>query len=482
MIEVEHSYRSIRAVQQAIETGTTVKDITQAHLNAIKALDEKLNAIVKLNEHALNDAARLDALPKDQRGPLHGVPLVIKDQIETAGLRTAFGSETCKDFVPSKDATLVQKLKDAGAIVLGKSSMPDFAASWFSTSSVSGTTQNPHDLSRDAGGSSSGSGAAVSSGMAVVAIGGDTGGSIRLPSSFCGLVGVRVTPGRISRDGMSSLVTTQDTPGPMGKSVEDVARVLDVIVGFDEKDDFTGVNAISPAGSFLKAISSPSPKGKRLGVLRGAFGSHAGINKILDSTLNKLRDSGAELIDVSIPDLDYYKTFTSLYGTRSKTDIDSFLQSRPELSHLNVEDIVKNKQYHQALDLMEAISQGTTDYLRNPHFGKRMTEQQKFQRVVASIFAKERLDAVVYPTCQALAPKTEDVLTRRWSCLDFPTNTVIASQLLFPAASVPVGMTKDDDGSEGPELPVGLEVLGLPLQEENVLAVSAGVEAVCASR
>lgn len=482
MLEADHQYRSIDAVRQAIESDTSVNDIVQSHLDAIKSLDEKLNAIVTLYDHALDDAAKLDALPKDRRGPLHGVPVVIEDQIETAGLRTAFGSETCKDYVPSEDATLVQRLKDAGAVILGKSSMPDFAASWFSTSSVSGTTQNPYDLTRDAGGSSSGSGAAVASGMAVVAIGGDTGGSIRLPSSFCGLVGVRGTPGRISRDGMSSLVLTQDTPGPMGRTVKDVAKVLDVIVGFDEKDDFTGVNAVSPAGSFEKAIGSPSVKGKRLGVLQEAFGSHAGINKTMNATLDRLRDAGAELIDISIPDLDHYKTFTSLYGTRSKTDIDTFLQSRPELSHLNVEDIVKNKQYHKALDLMEVISQGTTDYLRNPHFGKRVTEQQKFQRVVSSIFAKEKLDAVIYPTCQVLAPKTEDVLKGRWTCLNFPTNTVIASQLLFPAASVPVGKTKDDDDKDGPELPVGLEILGLPLQEERVMAVAAGVEATCLSK
>lgn len=183
-------------------------------------------------------------------------------------------------------------------------------------------------------------------------------------------------------------------------------------------------------------------------------------------------------MDISIPDLDYYKTFTSLYGTRSKTDIDAFLASRPELSHLNLEDIVKNKQYHKALDLMEVISQGTKDYLHNPHFGKRVTEQAKFQRIVASIFAKEKLDAVVYPTCQLLAPKTEDVLKGRWTCLNFPTNTIIASQLLFPAVSVPVGKTKDDAEVDGPELPVGLEILGLPLQEERLLAVAAGIEAL----
>jgi amidase len=244
------------------------------------------------------------------------VPIVIKDQIETAGIPTAFGSIKCKDYVPSADATLIKKLKDAGAVIIAKATMPDWATSWFSTSSLSGTTKNPYDLSRESGGSSSGSGAAVASSMAVAAIGGDTGGSIRLPSSFCGLVGVRCTPGRISRDGMSALVTTQDTPGPMTTSVEDAAVILDAIVGFDEKDEYTSVNILKPAGSFQAAIREPSVKGKRLGVLRQAFGTHSGVLKASEAAVKKLGDAGAELIDVEIPDLEHYKSFTFIYGTR----------------------------------------------------------------------------------------------------------------------------------------------------------------------
>lgn len=164
--------------------------------------------------------------------------MVLKDQIETAGIPTAYGSLACEDYVPPKDATIVTKLKAAGVVIRGKSTMPDWAAGWLSTSSLSGTTKHPIDHTRDPGGSSSGSGTAVATDMALAAIGGDTGGSIRLPASFCGLVGVRVTPGRISRDGMSSLVKTQDTPGPMVKTVDDAARLLDVLVGFDENERF----------------------------------------------------------------------------------------------------------------------------------------------------------------------------------------------------------------------------------------------------
>ncbi|KAK5137534.1 hypothetical protein LTR08_008514 [Meristemomyces frigidus] len=480
MISTEQPYHSIAGLQEAINDGkTTVKAIVEQYLKAIDQLNPELNAVTVINNRAIDEAHELDNLDPAKRGPLFGVPILIKDQIETAGMATAFGSKACKDYVPDKDATLVRRLKEAGAVIIGKSTMPDWAASWFSTSSLSGTTKNPYDPTRDPGGSSSGSGAAVAAGMAMAAIGGDTGGSIRLPSSFCGLVGVRVTPGRISRDGMSGLVVTQDTPGPMTKSVADAAKLLDVMVGFDEADGYTSINAMAPSYSFQDAIKGPSLKGKRLGVLREVFGTHTGILSVLDTALDGLKRAGAELIDVEIPELEYYKTFTSVYATRSKSDINAFLASRQGLSHLKIEDLQRDGVYHKSLDLIDALVEAPDDFTKDPHFARRLVEQSKFQRIVASVFARLRLDAMIYPTCQLLAPKTQDLLDMRWTCLNYPTNTVIASQLLFPAMSVPIGKTKDlEEDPDGPELPVGLEILGLPLGEERVLAIAAGVELV----
>ncbi|KAK5698043.1 hypothetical protein LTR97_007003 [Elasticomyces elasticus] len=482
MFSSEVPYTSIADLQQKLRNGElTVVSVVEQYLEAIEQLNPEINAITTTNANALADARELDGLDSADRGPLHGMPIVIKDQIETADMATAFGSKACEKYVPEKDATLVCKLQDAGAIILAKSTMPDWAASWFSTSSLSGTTKNPYDLSRDPGGSSSGSGAAVAAGMAIAAIGGDTGGSIRLPSSFCGLVGVRVTPGRISRDGMSSLVVTQDTPGPMTKTVEDAARILDVIVGFDEADDFTAVNTMTPISTsktpFLDAARSPSVKGRRFGVLRSAFGTHKGINQVVDATLTKLQKAGAVLVDIEIPNLDHYISYTTMYATRSRTDINAFLASRKELSHLKIEDLQAEGTYHKALDLIDVLSRGPKDFTTSLHFGGRLLEQSAFQRVVASVFAKEKLESIVYPTCQLLAPKTQDILDMRWTCISYPTNTTIASQLLFPAISVPVGRAKDDEEPDGPELPVGLEILGLPLAEERLIAVAAGIEA-----
>ena len=376
----QQSYTTITELQEAYESGKfTVKAVTQHYIEAIDKLNSEINAITARNQLALDEAQRLDELDASQRGLLHGVPVVIKDQIETACMPTSFGSTACSDYVPEYDAVLVRRLREAGAVILGKSAMPDWAASWFSTSSLSGTTKNPLDHTRDPGGSSSGSGAAVAAGMALTAIGGDTGGSIRLPSSFCGLVGVRVTPGRISRHGMSALVVTQDTPGPMTRTVTDAAKMLDVLVGFDENDSYTSINMLAaPAPSatpFEDVVKSPSLKGKRLGVLRDAFGTHDGILNVLSEALRSFKKAGAELCDVEIPDLDHYKAFTSFYATRSKHDINGFLSLRKQLSHLKIEDLQKEGIYHKALDLVDALVKGPTDFMQSPHFGRRLSEQ-----------------------------------------------------------------------------------------------------------
>jgi amidase len=193
---------TIRDIQAAYLDGRlTCVQLVQAYLDRISAYDQSgpaLNAFVKLNPAALEEAAALDRTFAQTRtlvGPLHGIPVAVKDQAETKGIETRFGSVALSGYVPEKDATIVTKMKAAGAIILGKTAMPDFATSWFGYSSVNGETKNPYDLDRDPGGSSAGTGAAIAANLATVGIGEDTGGSIRLPSSFNSLVGVRVTPG-----------------------------------------------------------------------------------------------------------------------------------------------------------------------------------------------------------------------------------------------------------------------------------------------
>ena len=209
--------------------------------------------------------------------------------------------------------------------------MPDFATSWFGYSSVNGETKNPYDLDRDPGGSSAGTGAAIAADLATVGIGEDTGGSIRLPSSFNSLVGVRVTPGLISRTGLSPLVVFQDTAGPMGRTVTDTAIVLDALVGYDPQDPYTTAYVIADhKGSYTQNLDPNGLKGARIGVLKEAFGSDedpdcAQVNAVMRAAIEQIKSAGAEIVEVSLPNLMDFVVETSLYITHSRHDINKFL-------------------------------------------------------------------------------------------------------------------------------------------------------------
>lgn len=479
---------TIESVHSAYREGkTTVREVVQAYLDRIASLDRSgpaLNSVVTVSETALDEADALDrefAAGGELSGPLHGVPVLIKDQVATAGLRTTYGNRNTTEHVPERDASAVARLRAAGAIVLGKTTMPDFATSWFSTSSVSGVTKNPYDLSRDPGGSSSGTGAAIAANLALVGIGEDTGGSIRLPASFCNLVGVRVTPGLISRDGMSPLVVPQDTAGPMTRTVEDAAKVLDVLVGFDPADTYTvAVRRRRGSMSFTEAAAGGSLRGRRLGVLRGAFGDPAdpeaaAVVRVIEDALARLAEAGAELVDVEVPDLMDYVGFTSLYFTRSRQDMNAFFAAHPETGISGVDEVRANSSYDPHLDLFEGITDGPEDPRSDPEYLDRVLTREDFVRAVQAQFVDQDLDAMVFPDVQLAAPTHEDVLGGRWTCLTYPTNTVIASQLHFPAATVPAGFTED-------HLPVGLEIMTSSFEETDLLAVARGVEAALDAR
>ena len=223
-------------------TAVELVDWYLARIEANNNSGAQIHAVVTANPRARDDAAARDEyLAANGRlsGPLHGVPVLVKDQVETAGIRTTFGSILFEDYVPQHDATVVTKLRNAGAVILAKTSLCDFAAGWFSSSSMTDHTKNPYCLTREAGGSSAGTAAGIAANFGLTGIGEDTGGSIRIPASFNNLFGLRVTTGMISRAGLSPLVHFQDTPGPIGRTASDVAKTLDSIVGYDPEDPFT---------------------------------------------------------------------------------------------------------------------------------------------------------------------------------------------------------------------------------------------------
>ncbi|HEY0342555.1 MAG TPA: amidase family protein, partial [Steroidobacteraceae bacterium] len=372
---------SIAQIHGAMLAGrVTSRQIVEAYLARIEAYDQRgpaLNAVVTLNSAALQRADELDAMLATSRKPvglLHGIPMVVKDCLETADMPTSFGSEIFADYRAEKDAAVIARIRKEGAIILAKTSLPDWSTSWFAYSSRSGETRNPYDLSRDPGGSSGGTGAAIAAGYATVGLGTDCGGSVRVPSSFCNLVGARSTPGLISRSGCNPLVSFQDTIGPMGRSVADVARVFSVLVGFDPEDPLTYAWSVARAPkSYLPALVPDSAAHLRIGVVRNAFGADGDpfcgpVNQVITGALAELSAAGAALIDVTIPDLDERIVATSLYLTRSKYDINRFLGAKPGAPMKSVEQIVASKRYHAKLDLLEGIAQGPADPFAAPGY------------------------------------------------------------------------------------------------------------------
>ena len=433
----------------------------------------KLQAVVTVNPRAHDEAAAHDrsfAATGRLSGPLHGVPVLVKDQAETAGLRTTFGSILFDAYVPSTDATLVTKLKDAGAVILAKTAMCDFAAGWFSSSSLTGHTKNPYDPARESGGSSAGTAAGVAANFGLVGIGEDTGGSVRVPASFSNLFGLRVTTGLISRTGFSPLVHFQDTPGPMGRTVSDIATLLDSIVGYDPQDPFTVTASFAPVvGGYARALDIDVPLAAwRIGVLETGFGSDedpdaAPVNRAVRAALVQLEDLGVATVpELQINDLADWIADTSVYFRQSKSDINDFLAQRPDAPVSSFMEIYDSQQFHPLNDLFHGIAAGpgTTD--GDAEYLRLRLNQDHFRRLVLNIFAMHRLDFLVYPTVQVLPPARDKLAADKYQALAFPTNTVIASQAGLPALTIPVGFT--DHG-----LPVGMELLGTSLAETKML-------------
>ena len=267
----------------------------------------------------------------------------------------------------------------------------------------------------------------------------------------------------------------------MTRTVEDAVRLLDVMVGYDAADDYTAAAVIAGQKEpYASALQDATLTGKRIGVLRQAFGDDsdpdgAKVNKTIEQALAALRDAGAELIDITIDNLDDQVGFTSLYTTRSQADMNEFVGARPNAGIPSMRFLIETKQYHEKLDLLEAIVAGPEQPTDDPHYVERLLAQTAFQRQVIGIMAQNRLDAVAFPDAKLPAPTREDIFADRWTCLTYPTNTVIASQLLFPAITIPAGQTADG-------LPVGLELMAVPYGERALLALAAAAEATLQGR
>ncbi|RFU33204.1 hypothetical protein B7463_g3143, partial [Scytalidium lignicola] len=483
---------TIAQVHEGYKSGSyTCKDLVGAFLDRIDRLDKNgptIRSTLAMSTVALDEAAALDADFKKSgkfKGRLHGIPVLVKDQADTKGMVTMYGSIAAKDNVPDEDAFIVKKLKDEGAIILGKTTMSEWASTWFSATSATDWkfTHNPYKLGYDVGGSSCGSAAAIAANFAILGVAEDTGGSIRCPASFTNLVGIRCTPGLISRTGFCPLIKTQDTPGPVARTVQDCALMLDCLVGFDPKDEWTTVAATAPkpkGGSYAAHLDPQAITKAKIGVVRSLFGSdsdpacHA-VNSVISKAILTLRAAGTEFVDVDIPNLKHYMTFTPAYIVRSRSDINSFLATKPHLPQ-DLALIVPREPPQPFLDFTSQIAHGPLDPMADPTYAKRLLDRDEFQRRITCFMIENGLDALTFPDVKIPPPRQEDATNGRFpNCWDFPINTLLASQARIPAITVPVGFTEDG-------LPIGLEFVSWEFREQHLLELARGVEYYVPSR
>ena len=470
---------TVDAVHAGMKTGAVhCTQLVQWYLDRIQQYDRQgpaLHAIVNVNPQALEQAAALDRHLKETgkfKGPLHGIPILVKDQGETSFMPTTFGSKAYADYQPAANAAVVQKLIDAGALILAKASMCDFAAGWFSFSSVTDRTRNPYALDRDAGGSSAGTGAGVAANFGLVGIGEDTGGSIRIPASFNNLFGLRVTTGLISRTGFSPLLHFQDTAGPMARSVRDLAKLLDVLVGYDERDPYTcAVTLARDAGNYERFAGRRRSAGSAS--WRAEAGFRPGRCLLAPGQRGDSRPAAAAR--------------RARRGTDRSPDPGPGAVDRPDLSVCPAvevrlepvhghphpaqifEEIYEKRWFHPLNDLFHNLAAGPDNPDQAQGYYQQRQAQAEFQRLILNLYARHRLDFLLYPDVKVLPPTYADLESGKWTCLTFPTNTVIASQAHLPAISIPAGFA--DQG-----VPVGVELVAPPYAEASLLRFACAYE------
>lgn len=388
------------------------------------------------------------------RGPLHGIPVSLKDLIDTRGVRTTCGSKVLADHVPARDATVAVRLRDAGAVLLGKAALHEFAYGITNDNAYFGPTRNPWGVDRIPGGSSGGGGAAVAAGLGAASIGTDTGGSIRIPAALCGLVGLKPSYGRVSRDGVFPLSWSLDHPGPMTRTVEDAAIVLQAIAGPDPRDRTTLGRTVPD----FRSAARRDVRGLRVGVLDDAFHRQVepGVRIAFDAALEVLGELGLRLEAVTIPHMpEAFAAQLAIIQAESASVHERWLRDRPLDYGPETLERLRHGQFITA-----------TQYLR----------AQKVRGLVMEEFDDllGRVDAIVLPSVPAVAPRIgQNTIEIGGEALE--TRAVITRfSRLFnfvgaPALSVPCGF-----GADG--LPVGLQIAGRPMDEETVIAIGAAYE------
>ncbi len=472
-----HEWHLLEAARRVREGEISSRELTEALLDRIAELDPKINAyITVLREGAMAAAAACD---EEQargtlRGPLHGVPVGLKDIFCTRGVRTTCGSRILADFDPPYDAMVTQKVLASGAVLLGKHNMDEFAMGSSTETSYFGPTHNPCDPSRIPGGSSGGTAAAVAAAMCFAGVGTDTGGSIRQPASLCGVVGMKPTYGRVSRYGMIAFASSLDQAGPITRSVADAAALLGIIAGHDPRDS-TCVNA--PVPDYLAAAGKPV-KGMRIGLPREYFegeGLDPEVKAAVERALSILTDQGAEVVEVSLPHTGYaLSTYYLIAPSEASSNLARYdgvrYGHRAEGAASLIEMMSKTRAEGFGAEVKRRIMIGTYA-LSAGYYEAFYGKAQKVRTLIRRDFTEafEQVDALLTPTTPTpafrIGEKTDDPLTMYLSDIF----TIPCNLAGIPGISVPCGFS-----AEG--LPIGAQLLAGPFREETLFTVAGAIE------
>ena len=498
---------TVADIHAAFDAGTlTCQRLTEMYLARLAVYEDagpRINAVTTVNPRALDEAEALDAARArgGRKGPLHCIPVLLKDNIDTADMPTSNGSVILRNARPPNDAHIVKGLREAGALILGKAAMGEFAGGSYNT--IDGQVKNPFNFKRDTGGSSAGSGAAVSANFAMLAIGTDTSTSVRGPSAFTGIVGLRPTTGLISRDGIAPKNLNFDTAGPMARTVTDLAKLLNVIAAPDPVDPLTEqVYEKYPAslkatgggrkgyGDFTRFLKKGSLKGARLGVLRDFFGGDPEIDALAEQALARMKALGAELVDIRLDEafLDAYVRgagkIRRLADYRFKKDWEEYAatlgggvpKTVAEMVEIYETTVMKSAQPVEA-SVLDLLKRGLATSSDDPAYQELIAKglPTATQRKLA-IFETHKVDALVFPYQPNFANPISNPVTK----VDDPTHVAGRGRpnpatlagygsVGFPGIVVPMGY-----GAQG--LPMDISFMGRPYDEGRIIGYAYDYE------
>jgi amidase len=480
----------LAGIQAAFAAGAlSVEDLTRYYLRRIAAIDTggpAVNSLIAVSTQAREQAGALDAgqRAKGRRGPLWGIPVVVKDNIDTLDLPTTGGSAALRGHEPFRDATVVQRLRDAGAIIIAKANLSEMELPYgrYGYSSAGGQTRNPYNLHRTP--SSSGVGAAVSVNLAALGLGTDTIGSLRGSAAVTALVGIRPTLGLTSRSGVIPTALSLDVTGPVARSVRDAAILLGVIAGADESDPRTGESSLEQTGDYTRLLDAKALKGARLGVARDYRGGNREVDAAFEQAVKTLKAQGAETLDIKLP-AELMNAWDGMLArvveTEFRDQIDAYLTNTEGGMPHDLAELLRMSESPLILGsdrpVHPARLRGYRAALRSPGLADLeylyivSNRLPRARADLASLMDADKLDALVLPTMLCPASSLLDDYDSSYQCdVDDPyLPAYLASATGFPEITLPMAYT-------GQGLPLGLSLLGRPYAESRLLAFAYAFE------